>query len=474
MSSSTVYGGDEINAVVLDPGSYQTRIGYAGDDFPKVTTYSSYAEKDGHKIFGEGITVPRPGYEIKPLLHNSIITDWDTALEQYKHYFKQLKIEYREQPLLMTEPVWSEPDYRKKIVELIYEELDFPALYLAKTPTCVSFQQGRANCLVVDLGHDSVSVTPVIDGISLMKNSMRTTYGGRFLSAEIADYLATKSVDIVPTYKIKTKEPVVYPTEPSYTTRSGIPETTASFDAFQREKVLHEIKESALEVPDKRINIPNQAVREFYSQDEHRRLFEMPTGQAVPLGVERFLLADSVFDPLSYKFANEANAAQWPRDNGEITLLNKYEDYRPLKRSVKRAELNQLTPPPQVEVGAGEKPTDSSYSPQSGCRGVAQLVTHILSTIDIDLRASVAHNIIVTGGVSLVPQLTERLYNELSNSNPGLKIRLHAVGNALERVNQLWIGGSVLASLGTFHQLWVSKEEYYEAGSDRILNQRFR
>ena len=34
-STTTVYGGDEINAIVLDPGSYTTRIGYAGDDFLK-------------------------------------------------------------------------------------------------------------------------------------------------------------------------------------------------------------------------------------------------------------------------------------------------------------------------------------------------------------------------------------------------------------------------------------------------------
>lgn len=34
-TANTVYGGDEINAIVLDIGSFDIRIGYAGDDFPK-------------------------------------------------------------------------------------------------------------------------------------------------------------------------------------------------------------------------------------------------------------------------------------------------------------------------------------------------------------------------------------------------------------------------------------------------------
>ena len=107
-------------------------------------------------------------------------------------------------------------------------------------------------------------------------------------------------------------------------------------------------------------------------------------------------------------------------------------------------------------------------------RGVAQLVSQVISIIDIDLRASLANNIIITGGTSLITSLTERLYHELLNNNPGLKIRLHAVGNSLERINQSWIGGSVLSSLGTFHQMWVSEKEYKEEGAERILNQRFR
>ena len=33
----------------------------------------------------------------------------------------------------------------------------------------------------------------------------------------------------------------------------------------------------------------------------------------------------------------------------------------------------------------------------------------------------------------------------------------------------MWIGGSILASLGSFQQLWMSKAEYAEQGAQGIL-----
>lgn len=304
-SNAAVYGGDEINAIVLDPGSYFTRIGFAGDDFPKVVTTSNYAineEGDNKKrIFGESINVPRSNYNIRPILKDSVIVDWDAALDQYKHYFGDvLKIKDQEQPILITEPVWTDPSYRQTLVENFYETFDFPALYLAKAPTCVSFQQGRPNCLVVDIGHDSVSVTPVIDGISLLKNSMKTNYSGQYLNDQIQDLINSKDprVPVEGTYKIKSKTAIVYPQAAEYKERELPENITPSFDEYQKSKIWHEFKETSLEVPDRRLNTPNlqqaSTVKEFYSQEVHKRLFEFPTGQSVTLGFERFQLADSI------------------------------------------------------------------------------------------------------------------------------------------------------------------------------------
>lgn len=481
-SAANVYGGDEINAIVLTPGSHTTRIGYAGDDFPKIITESHYAtDNSGTRIFGESINVPRLNYDIKPILADSTIIDWDAALDQYTHFFDMMKIDQQDQPILITEPIWTDSTYRKTLIENFYENFQFPALYLAKTPTCVSFQQGRPNCLVVDLGHDTTSVTPVVDGISLIKHSVRTHYGGKFLNDQIKDLLNKSPFDAK--YRIKSKEATLFPDTANFTLRDLPDNITQSFDDFQKQKTYHEFKELILELPDKPLN--SQEAIDHYSQDSFKRLFELPNGQSIKLGLERFQLADTIFNPNLAKFEDSDIIANYPPENGELSLENKYEEYKPVKR-FRKNDSAQSTPAPEIE---GEKdtavPTDDTTAPvatpnapvapsPSNIRGLAQLITQTLSTVNIDLRAAVAHNIIVTGGVSLIPQLTERLYNELSNSNPGLKIRLHAVGNTNERMNQAWIGGSVLSSLGTFHQMWVTKQEYEEAGSDRLLNQRFR
>lgn len=470
-NSGAVYGGDEINAIVLDAGSHTTRIGYAGDDYPKVIVPSSYGKtEDNKKIFGHGMDFSRPNQEIIPIMKDSLIQDWDGALEQYHYYFdKLLKVDYQEQPILITEPVWTDKSYRQKVVETFYELFNFPALYLARTPTCVSFQQGRSNCLVVDVGHDSASVTPVVDGICLLRNSMRTNYSGQFLNDHIKDYLVKKfpDVNLELKYKIKEKKPTVWPAQADFVTKPAIEGITKSFDEYQEQKIYSEFKELMLEVPEKKMNTSNaqaaEAINEQYGDESEKRLFELPSGQSVEVGIDRFKLADTLFDPASYPFENNELTEKYPANNGELDISSPYDDYRPLKRA-RKSGSGPSTPTPAPE----------SESTVKTARGLSHLLTHAISSIDIDLRTSIAHNIIVTGGTSLTPRLTERLYNELSNSNPGLKIRLHALGNANERTNQAWIGGSVLASLGTFHQMWVTKAEYEEAGVDRILTQRFR
>jgi len=42
----------------------------------------------------------------------------------------------------------------------------------------------------------------------------------------------------------------------------------------------------------------------------------------------------------------------------------------------------------------------------------------------------------------------------------GWQTKIHSPGNPIERRYGGWLGGSILASLGTFHQLWISREEW--------------
>jgi Actin len=74
------------------------------------------------------------------------------------------------------------------------------------------------------------------------------------------------------------------------------------------------------------------------------------------------------------------------------------------------------------------------------------------------MRQVLMGNVVLAGGGSLFAGLGERLNIELVRNFPHVKI--HAPGNPAERRYGSWLGGSILASLGTFHQLWISREEW--------------
>uniref|UniRef100_A0A672KTT7 Actin-like protein 6B n=1 Tax=Sinocyclocheilus grahami TaxID=75366 RepID=A0A672KTT7_SINGR len=49
-----------------------------------------------------------------------------------------------------------------------------------------------------------------------------------------------------------------------------------------------------------------------------------------------------------------------------------------------------------------------------------------------------------------------------------MRLKLIASNSSIERRFSSWIGGSILASLGTFQQMWISKQEYDEGGKQSV------
>jgi len=91
----------------------------------------------------------------------------------------------------------------------------------------------------------------------------------------------------------------------------------------------------------------------------------------------------------------------------------------------------------------------------------------------VDARKELCGNILLCGSHSMFPSLDKRLSLEISElvSN-NFKCRVIAPRNSMERRFASWIGGSVLTSLGSFQQLWLSKTEYEEYGAT-LACQRF-
>jgi actin-related protein len=93
---------------------------------------------------------------------------------------------------------------------------------------------------------------------------------------------------------------------------------------------------------------------------------------------------------------------------------------------------------------------------------------------DIDIRKDLYSNIMMSGGTSMFEGLDKRLNKELEELIAKAKIRMKIEIEAPpERKYLVWIGGSILAALPTFQQMWIAKSEYDEYGPGIIHRKCF-
>jgi len=95
-------------------------------------------------------------------------------------------------------------------------------------------------------------------------------------------------------------------------------------------------------------------------------------------------------------------------------------------------------------------------------KGVQHLTERSIKKCDIDIRKDLYKNTVLSGGTTMFSQIDDRLHQEMTNLAPnGNTIKIIAPP---ERKYSVWIGGSILASLSTFEEMWVDKKEYDESG----------
>jgi len=94
--------------------------------------------------------------------------------------------------------------------------------------------------------------------------------------------------------------------------------------------------------------------------------------------------------------------------------------------------------------------------------GIHKLVYDSILKCDVDIRKDLYANIVMSGGSTMYTGIDKRLDKEIvALAPPTMKIKIVAPP---ERKYSVWIGGSILASLSTFDNMWITKEEYDESG----------
>ncbi|GJQ10822.1 hypothetical protein GpartN1_g4971.t1 [Galdieria partita] len=102
--------------------------------------------------------------------------------------------------------------------------------------------------------------------------------------------------------------------------------------------------------------------------------------------------------------------------------------------------------------------------------GVCDMVLKALRKCDPDLRRDLVGNILLTGCSTLFPGFTKCFEDMLlERMSPMYRIKTISVMLPEERIFASWIGGSIVASLVTFQQFWFSREEFMRNGAEFIL-----
>jgi actin beta/gamma 1 len=92
--------------------------------------------------------------------------------------------------------------------------------------------------------------------------------------------------------------------------------------------------------------------------------------------------------------------------------------------------------------------------------GVHELIFNSINKCDVDIRDHLYRNVVLSGGTTMLNGMQERLVKELVALAPLQQV------DVIKPVDKysVWLGGSMLASLSTFQQYWIQKQEYDEVG----------
>jgi len=181
--------------------------------------------------------------------------------------------------------------------------------------------------------------------------------------------------------------------------------------------------------------------------------YELPDGTVIEIGKERFLIPELLFDasPLD-KFAPELL----------LLSLGSSEVYS--SDEVDHDMMDTASSSSSSSSEGGLAATGGAVVPDS----LQRMAINTVVRCDADNHQPLLSNIVVAGGGSCFDGMPERIKVEIEKlvhaSAPGFKVRQIST-NVTERALSAWIGGSILASLGSFHEYWLTKKEYEENGA---------
>lgn len=372
--------------------------------------------------------MPRQGMEVLPLFSRAdgspdvpLTFAKDAMIGLLKWAIEdRLQTKGSAHPILLVDSPWWGKELREELISLLFESLDAPAVFLGRSPVLAAFSSGKHTGLVVDMGHTGISVTPVFDGyvVKTAGGNQRALGGEALNNACLA--MLTENDLVQPALgalaiEVADKAAVPLAAPPQFT-RKEIPAISSSFRAYQDRRVLEDFKESIVQVSEASLAVETDLAM------RPPKYYEFPSGFNRNFGFDRFRLGEILFQPNKYAYANVDSSGDQIMGEGQTSLTV----------------------------------------------GLADMIQRAIQACDVDLRPSIVAAVQLCGGGASIPGLSERLNADLNRMPTFGRVRVQVATSSNERRNASWIGGSILASLNGFHQLWLTRQEFQEHGASFI------
>lgn len=385
-------------------------LNYPSDEEPRVLTPSAVTIEQSSSpgydseaaALAAGATVHRP-------VRGGKIVSWD-QFEALVHYmlYELLGWELgKEGNVLMCEPVLTSRTDRETMSQLMFEAFNVSGLFIQDQAVLSLYAFGRTHGLVVDVGHDKVDVSTVIEGLVNQSSVRRLNYGG----ADLTRYLQKLMADKPPTQaQPQEQQPRPDSMQVDGEQQQGAPQQEQQQQRPSRPLTAEGAMEALKELCARCCESERALEAACAAAAQQPQSYTLPDGQRFSVGDEGLRVAEALFHP--------------------HTLLG-------------------VLSPNLVEAAL-----DS-----------ASVVPELL------MRKVLYENMVVVGGGAVMPGLQQRFLTHMRALVPPSALSSAAVCAVPEYLpdphlvrHASWMGGGVLAQVALAQGHFLTKADYDEAG----------